>query len=47
MPEESNLNVSQSQLNSDVKRVSDVKSVSGPDQKKVSALYLIYSFITD
>ncbi|CAN6879608.1 unnamed protein product [Brassica oleracea] len=36
MPEESNLNVSQSQLNSDVKRVSDVKSVSGPDQKKLT-----------
>ncbi|CDY48303.1 BnaC05g13570D [Brassica napus] len=36
MPEESNLSVSQSQLNSDVKRVSGVKSVSGPDQKKLT-----------
>ncbi|CAN7021213.1 unnamed protein product [Brassica rapa subsp. trilocularis] len=35
-PEESDLNLSQSQLNNDVKRVSGVKSVSGPVQKKIT-----------
>ncbi|KAJ4916036.1 TRF-like 3 [Raphanus sativus] len=36
-PEESDLNLSQTQLNNDVNRVSGVKSVSGPVQKKVTS----------